>query len=159
MSKLSVWVRYFFFNRILGINANVPWQTHWTSTVIAPENISMPADTPPDRKLGAKPCQYIQAYNGIVVGKNVQIAKGNNIIGANHNFYDYTKHVHVPCIVIGDNCWLGVNATILPGVELGPHTVVAAGAVVTKSFPEGNCVIAGVPARKIKDLGEYRGET
>lgn len=158
MSKLSVWLKYFIFNRVLGINAHVPWQTHWTSTVIAPENILMSADTPPDRKLGIKPCQYIQAYNGIVLGKNVQIAKGNNIISANHNISNYQEHVKTTPIIIANDCWLGVNATILPGVVLGPHTVVAAGAVVTKSFPEGNCVIAGVPAKKIKDLGKYGEE-
>jgi acetyltransferase-like isoleucine patch superfamily enzyme len=43
----------------------------------------------------------------------------------------------------------------LPGVELGPHTVVAAGAVVTKSFPEGNQLLVGNPARIIKNIGDY----
>lgn len=45
-----------------------------------------------------------------------------------------------------------MNCSILPGVTLGEHTIVGAGSVVTKSFPEGNCVIAGNPARKIKEL-------
>jgi acetyltransferase-like isoleucine patch superfamily enzyme len=40
-----------------------------------------------------------------------------------------------------------MNSIILPGVELGPHTVVGAGAVVTHSFPKGHCVLVGVPAR------------
>ena len=43
-------------------------------------------------------------------------------------------------------------AKVLPGVVLGDFTVVAAGAVVTKSFPEGYSVLAGVPAKKIRDL-------
>ena len=46
-----------------------------------------------------------------------------------------------------------MNSMILPGVELGPRTVVGAGSVVTKSFPEGDCVIAGNPAKIIKKLG------
>lgn len=45
-----------------------------------------------------------------------------------------------------------MNAVILPGVHLGDHTIVGAGSVVTRSFPEGNIIIAGVPAKKIKDL-------
>ena len=45
-----------------------------------------------------------------------------------------------------------MNAVILPGVTLGDFTVVGAGSVVTKSFPEGYCVIAGNPAKQIKTL-------
>jgi acetyltransferase-like isoleucine patch superfamily enzyme len=45
-----------------------------------------------------------------------------------------------------------MNAMILPGVHLGDNTIVGAGSVVTKSFPEGNVVIAGNPAKIIKKL-------
>lgn len=56
-----------------------------------------------------------------------------------------------------------MNAVILPNVELGDRTIVAAGAVVTKSYPEGYCVLAGVPAKAIKtlekkDVIEFRNE-
>lgn len=53
-------------------------------------------------------------------------------------------------ITLGDNVWIGGNATLLPGVTLGDNTIVGAGAVVTKSFEMGNCVIAGNPAVVIK---------
>ncbi|EOJ3081127.1 DapH/DapD/GlmU-related protein, partial [Acinetobacter baumannii] len=53
---------------------------------------------------------------------------------------------------IGDKCWIGMNSVILPGVVLGNGTIVAAGAVVTKSFKQGNIVIAGVPAKIIKEI-------
>lgn len=52
---------------------------------------------------------------------------------------------------------MGMNAVILPGVTLGPHTSVGAGAVVTKSFPEGYCIVAGIPAKKIKEVPHEAG--
>ena len=48
--------------------------------------------------------------------------------------------------------WIGGHAVINPGVVLGDNTVVAAGAVVTRSFPQGNVVLAGVPARVVKEI-------
>ena len=54
-------------------------------------------------------------------------------------------------ITIGNDCWIGGRAVILPGVTLGDNVVVGAGAVVTKSFPS-NVVIAGNPAKIIKHL-------
>ena len=55
-------------------------------------------------------------------------------------------------VIIGHYSWIGMNSVILPGVILGTRTIVAAGSVVTKSFPQGFCVIGGSPARIIKAL-------
>ena len=60
--------------------------------------------------------------------------------------FGIAKPVH-----IGNDVWIGGNVTILPGVTIGNNVVVAAGAVVTKDVPD-NCVVGGVPARKIKDI-------
>ena len=54
-------------------------------------------------------------------------------------------------VTIGNDVWIGGNVTILPGVTIGNNVVIAAGAVVTKDVPD-NCVIGGVPAKKIKDI-------
>jgi acetyltransferase-like isoleucine patch superfamily enzyme len=54
-------------------------------------------------------------------------------------------------VVIGDNVWIGANAIILKGVHIGQGSVVAAGAVVTKDVP-GRCIVAGNPAKVIKQL-------
>ena len=53
-------------------------------------------------------------------------------------------------VVIGKNVWVGTKAIILPGVHIGDGAVIAAGAVVTKDV-EANTIVAGVPAKKIKD--------
>lgn len=82
------------------------------------------------------------------------MAPNVGIITTNHDILDPGKHVPGKPIVIGDNCWVAMNAVILPGVVLGNGTIVAAGSVVTKSFPQGRCVIGGVPAKVIKLINE-----
>ena len=57
-------------------------------------------------------------------------------------------------IVIGNNCFIGARSILLPGVELGPNTIVAAGSIVTKSF-DGDVVIGGCPARKMLPIEDY----
>lgn len=54
-------------------------------------------------------------------------------------------------VTIGNDVWIGGNCTLLPGVTIGNNVIVAAGSVVTKDIPD-NCVVAGVPAKKIKEL-------
>ena len=54
-------------------------------------------------------------------------------------------------IRIDDDVWIGANAVITAGVHIGSHSVVAAGAVVTKDVPEYS-VVAGVPAKVIKTI-------
>ncbi len=54
-------------------------------------------------------------------------------------------------VIISDNVWIGMNAIILKGVTIGENSVVAAGAVVTKSVPP-NVVVAGNPAVVTKEL-------
>ena len=54
-------------------------------------------------------------------------------------------------VTIGDDVWIGSNCTILPSVTIGSNVVVAAGAVVSRDVPD-NCVVAGIPAKIIKNL-------
>lgn len=61
-------------------------------------------------------------------------------------------------ISIGDDCFIGSGTIILPGVELGKGTIVGAGSVVTKSFKDGEIIIAGNPAKKICTTEEYRNK-
>lgn len=102
-----------------------------------------------------RPGNYIQGSGEVYFGNYVQLAPNVGILSSNHDLYDQRKSVDNK-VVIGDYCWIGMNSVILPGVRLGTRTIVAAGSVVTKSFPEGYCVIAGSPAKVIKLLEKDR---
>lgn len=90
------------------------------------------------------------------IGDNCFIAPQVGIYTATHpidpvervNGLEYGK-----AVTIGNDCWIGGNATINPGVSLGNNVVVASGAVVTKSFPD-NVVIGGNPAKVIKTISQ-----
>ena len=92
----------------------------------------------------------------VTIGNHVNLAQGITVTALNHNFIDTTlrideQGISTNPVVIGDDVWIGANAVILPGVTIGRHVVVAAGAVVTKDVPD-NCVVGGVPAKVLKDL-------
>ena len=108
--------QYFLFQRILRINSETPWPVHWSSVVSFPRNIHLDS---PTANLGAMPGCYIQAQNGIQVGKNTIVGPGVKIISGNHNLYNFRVHEPKEPITIGENCWIGANAVILPGVKLG----------------------------------------
>lgn len=78
-----------------------------------------------------------------------------SLIIVNHDVLYYNCSLEDDPIVIGDNCWLATGSTVLSGVKLGNHVVIAAGAVVTKSFDEDDVLLAGVPARVVKRLPPY----
>lgn len=97
---------------------------------------------------------YFQAIGKIAIGKGTWIAPNVGLITANHSVSDLNEHDSPKAIILGEKCWIGMNSMILPGVVLGDRTIVGAGSVVTKSFPDGRCVIAGNPAKVIRILGE-----
>lgn len=100
-------------------------------------------------------CSYLQGQGKIIIGDYVQFGPNVGILSANHDLYDQRKSTEAQ-IKIGDYCWVGMNSVITAGVELGTRTIVGAGSVVTKSFPEGFCVIAGNPAKIIKYLDKEK---
>lgn len=97
----------------------------------------------------------IVSSSAIKIGANIDIAPRVFIGTGTHTIDVNSDHVAATDIskdiVIGDGCWLCANAVILPGVTLGNKCVVAAGAVVTRSFNDKK-LIGGIPATVIKEL-------
>ena len=99
-------------------------------------------------------CCKFQDQGGIEIGNGVLIGHNVTLATLNHDERpEFRQNIHPKPIKIGDNVWIGSNATILQGVTIGNGAIIGANAVVTKDVPD-NCVVAGVPAKKIKDLDE-----
>jgi len=138
------------YQKILRFNSHVPWPITPLSRISNPNNIEFHPD---DLNIFQSPgCYFQNSKAKIYIGKGTYIGPNVGIITVNHKLDDLDHYEEGKDVIIGKNCWIGMNSVILPGVVLGDRTIVGAGSVVTKSFPEGNCVIAGVPAKIIKKL-------
>lgn len=96
---------------------------------------------------------YFNGYGGIKIGDRVLIGAGTKFFSHDHDFSDLTKPIwHQGLIkkpvVVGDNVFIGCNATILGDVTIGEGVVIGAGSVVTSCVPS-NSIVAGVPAKVI----------
>lgn len=87
----------------------------------------------------------IEFEDGVMLAPAVRIATINHDFNNRHSIYTYGK------VTVKKNAWIGLGATITPGVTIGKNSVVAAGSVVTKDVPD-NVVVGGVPAKIIKKL-------
>ncbi len=103
---------------------------------------------------------HIGCINKVIIGDNVLMASRIYISDHSHGNINtaaldlpplYRELVSKGAVIIEDNVWIGEGVCILPNVTIGKNSVIGANAVVTQSFP-ANSVIAGVPARLIKQL-------
>lgn len=142
----------YVINFILRQNTSCKYPVNYKSTILCGEKLILEGNKSGTvASLIVSSGCYLQAGNGIRIGEGTIWAPNVVIVSANHDMSKSDKSWAPGAEVqIGKNCWLGANCVILPGVKLGDNTVVGAGAVVTKSFVEGNVVIAGNPANKIK---------
>ena len=100
--------------------------------------------------------------HNLVILDPAKVKFGDNVfIGPNCGFYTAEHPLdaetrnkgleYAKPIIVGDNVWIGGGVHVVAGVTIGNNVVIAAGAVVTKNIPD-NCVVGGVPAKKIKNL-------
>ena len=90
----------------------------------------------------------------VTMGDNVWIAPNTLITTINHPISPEGRRQHLGIskpVKIGNDVWIGGNATILPGVTIGNNVIVAAGAVVTHDVPD-NVIVGGVPAKVIREI-------
>jgi acetyltransferase-like isoleucine patch superfamily enzyme len=141
-------------------------------TLIAP-NVSISAGMPVPIHSGSDPVltigdrcvigkgSSIVAHERIVIGDDTFTGPHVYITDQNHGY----ENLDVPIgaqlwknapVHIGPSCWFGHGAVVLPGVTIGRHVVVAAGAVVTSDLPD-YCVAVGVPARVVRRHVAGRG--
>jgi hypothetical protein len=152
------WVlRGLVIQKIMGFNRHVPWPIGPANAIDDPSGVSFhPDDLQNFMHHG---CYFSNVGGGkIIIGKGTVIAPNIGIVTTNHRLNDMSKHCKPLDVTIGERCWLGLNSVILPGVCLGENTVVAAGAIVTKSYPEGWCVLAGSPAKITKMITPQNNE-
>lgn len=83
----------------------------------------------------------------VVFGKRVILG------GRNSSLWTHNRQRTRP-IIIGDNAYVGSEIRIAPGGEIAPNCIVGIGSVITKKFEEEYRLVAGVPAKEIKELGE-----
>lgn len=96
----------------------------------------------------------ITTGGGVEIGDRTLVGYGTKILSTNHIIPQGAGRVfgsghERKYVKIGSDCWLGANVVVLPGVDIGKGSIVAAGAVVTKNVPEYS-IVAGIPATIIK---------
>lgn len=93
----------------------------------------------------------VVANHKIVVGDDCLLGDLVAIFDSNHHSLEPSFPTRIAPVHLGSNVWVGRAATILPGVTIGDHAVIAAGSVVTGDVP-ARTLVAGVPARPVRTL-------
>ena len=146
---ISIGVRYAIVKgKALNCGNNV--SIHPGVTIRSLKNMSF------GNNVSIQPGCFIDATGGVIIGNDVSIAQGSSIFSFDHTWLDPDLPIKdnplaFETVTIGNDVWMGCKTTVLAGVNIPGRNVVAAGAVVTKDMPP-NCIVAGIPAKPIKNI-------
>lgn len=117
--------------------------------IFSPDNLEL------GNNISIHPMCYIEAAGGIHIGDDVSIAHASTILSVNHKYEDLNMPIKDQGLefcntIICNNVWIGARTVVLAGITIGSGAIIAAGAVVSKNVKENN-IVAGVPARIIKE--------
>lgn len=145
-----VWFNAYLRHVFRGYERSIYWPINKNSVIQGASFIKLGVGVAPGIMHGC----YITANkdNPLIIGDYSLISCNVVMPGYNHDEYDIYKSKGKGGITIGKYCIVSANSMIFSGVVLGDHTIVAGGSVVTKSFPDGFCIIAGNPAKIIKKI-------
>lgn len=87
-----------------------------------------------------------------MLGPNVSLITAGHMIAP--QFREKKRYQFILPIHIKENCWLGANVTVLPGVTIGKNSVIGAGSVVTKDIPD-NVVAVGIPCKVLRTINDH----
>lgn len=118
--------------------------------------INNPQELSLGNNISIHPFCYIESLGGITIGNDVSIAHNTSILSVNHTWEDKSQpikynEIKKSPVTLEDDVWVGCGCRIMAGTTVHRHSVIAAGAVVTKDI-DSNTVVGGVPAKKLKDL-------
>lgn len=106
-------------------------------------------------RFGSEP-YLIRIGNGVRITSNVQFVTHDGGLWVLRNIdYSLQEYDIIKPIIIGNNVHIGIGSTIMPGVRVGDNVIIGCSSVVTHDVPN-NSVVAGVPAKVIRSLDEYR---
>ncbi|MBL1223991.1 sugar O-acetyltransferase [Enterococcus sp. BWR-S5] len=98
-------------------------------------------------------CNFIDDAK-ITIGNKVAFGPGVTIATVGHPIHpDHRRLMYGDPVVIEENCWIGANTTICPGVTIGKNSVIGAGSIVNKSIP-ANSVAVGNPCKVIREIND-----
>ncbi len=99
-------------------------------------------------------CNFVDDGN-ITIGDKVMFGPAVTIATVGHPLNpNYREYMYTAPVTIGNNCWIGANVTICPGVTIGENSVIGAGSVVVHDIP-ANCVAVGNPCRVLREFNEH----